>query len=291
MGYLAEAISAARRARTQGAVPVALWHETTLAEWLVSVPDAFAEQRSHMIAALRKRMIGTMEAISADAIDRAMAAMMSVPRECFIPPLIDDLAYLPMVHDIGLEQTISHPEMVALLAAAGDPKDGTVLDVGTGSGYQAAVMAGMASHVTSMEIVKDHARSARERLTGLGYSNIEVLIGDAGATGQFPPETFDTIVIAAGAATIPEGLKAALKPGGRLVMPIGRSQDEEQMVLLERLSPDIYRHTLLRPVRFVPLTGEGMRHNSGTPEEWPAMIASTLPGITPSSGSEDSLDS
>jgi protein-L-isoaspartate(D-aspartate) O-methyltransferase len=277
MGYLAEAIAAARKARPEGISPLDLWHETTPIEWLVSAPQAWDEQRQHMIAAIRARLLA-MEKLSPQAIDRTMAAMAAVPRECFMPALIDDLAYLPMIHGIGLEQTISHPEIVALLAAAGDPQGGTVLDVGTGSGYQAAVMAGMARHVISMEIIRDHACTAKDRLAGLGYGNVEVLIGDAGATGQFPPETFDTIVVAAGAATIPEGLTAALKVGGRLVMPVGPSQEQEQMILLERHAPDVFRHTALRPVRFVPLTGEGMRQSDGAaPEAWPAMIAATLP--------------
>lgn len=240
-------------------MPVDLWHETTLIEWLVSAPQPWADQRRHMIAAIRARLLA-MESLSLQAIERTMAAMAEVPRECFMPAPIDDLAYLPMIHGIGLEQTISHPEIVALLAAAGDPRGGTVLDVGSGSGYQAAVMAGMARQVISMEIIRDHAQTARDRLARLGYSNIEVLVGDAGATGQFPPESFDTIVVAAGAAIIPEGLKAALKVGGRLVMPVGPAQDQERMILLERQAPDMFRSTALRPVRFVPLTGEGMRH-------------------------------
>lgn len=280
MGYLAEAISAARNARSEGSVSPQLWNEESLAEWLVSVPDSFEQQRSHMIAALRERLPGTIEAISIEAVGRAMDAMALVPRERFMPALIDDLAYLPMIHDIGLDQTISHPEMVALLAAAADPQDGIVLDVGTGSGYQAAVMAGMASHVVSMEIITEHACQARERLARLGYLNVQVLVGDAGAPGLFPAESFDSIVIAAGAANIPEGLKAAMKIGGRLVMPLGPSQDQEQMVLLERLAQNDYRHTILRPVRFVPLTGDGGRPKSGPApgslREWPDLIASTL---------------
>lgn len=278
MGYLADAVSAARRARSDDIVPVDLWSETSLVEWLVSVPDSFAEQRAVMVTAIRARLLGAIEGISPAALDRAMAAMAVAPRECFMPPQIDDLAYLPMVHDIGLEQTISHPEIVALLAAAGDPQGGTVLDVGTGSGYQAAVMSEMASNVLSMDIIPDHARNAQDRLTGLGYKNIQVLVGDAGAEGQFSPASFDTIVIAAGAAIIPRGLREALKIGGRLVMPVGVTQDKEQMVLLERLSPDFYRQSFLRPVRFVPLTGTGGRKpdmSSTMPlEDWSALVAS-----------------
>ncbi|WP_068084389.1 protein-L-isoaspartate O-methyltransferase family protein [Novosphingobium rosa] len=275
MGYLAEAIAVARRTRPKGAMPVDLWDEKTLMEWLISAPQAWGEQRKQMIAAIRARLLA-MKTISPQAIERTMAAMAKVPRECFMPEPIEDLAYLPMVHGIGLEQTISHPEIVALLAAAGDPRGGSVLDVGTGSGYQAAVMAGMARHVISMEIIGDHACLAGDRLKTLGYTNIEVLTGDAGATGRFAPETFDAIVVAAGAATIPHGLQAALKVGGRLVMPVGPSQDQEHMILLERLAPDTYRQTVLRPVRFVPLTGEGMRQPPGAPATEAQEQAATL---------------
>ena len=247
-----------------GAVP---WHETLRGEWLIGAPADFAGQRAWMLAAIRERMAPLADKLGADAIARALGAMGAVPRERFVCPWVAPLAYLPMGLDIGLDQIISHPELVAVMAAAvasgggyrGGQGGGHWLDVGTGSGYQAAVLAGMAQRVTSIEILEGHARLARWRLETLGYRNVTVVTGDGGAGGCFAAESFDGIVVAAGARAIPPDLWAALKVGGRLVMPLGESSAEEQLVVSEKRPGGAFRQIVLQPARFVPLTGQAAR--------------------------------
>ena len=263
MGYLAETVACAREteAKPAGGDNVVPWDEGKLAEWLVSVPGSFLAQRLAMVKAIRHRLSALADRLNQDDIERALEAIAVVPRERFVCPLIDDLAYLPMPLAIGLDQIISHPELAAVLAATAAPRGGHVLDVGTGSGYQAAVLARMADQVTSVEIIAGHADLARSRLNRLGYANVEVVTGDAGAPGMFERNSFDAIVVAAGAATVPPELLAALKVGGRMVMPLGATPDEEHLVLIEKTGDEQFRRTVLRPARFVPLTGQGARGN------------------------------
>lgn len=256
MGYLGEAIATAKAERRAAGVPIEAlaWDERHGTEWLLGAPERFADQRAVMVAALRERLAALSDRLDPAAIARGLTALEAVPREHFVCPLIEDLAYLPAALDIGLGQTISHPEMVAVLAAAADPQGGAVLDVGTGSGYQAAVLAQMAAQVTSVEIVAPHASLARARLARLGCDHVSVIEGDATVDGLFPTAHFDAIVVAAAADRVPPALLTALKPGGRLVMPLGPNRDEDHLVLVER-SGDSWRHTRLCAARFVPLTG------------------------------------
>ncbi|KUR79714.1 hypothetical protein AQZ49_04125 [Novosphingobium sp. FSW06-99] len=264
LGYLADTIADLQRGSTTdaGRSLVDLWREDAKIEWLLQAPADARQRRTLMIDAIRSRMQALADRIDPSAIARALGAMALVPRERFVCPLIDDFAYLPMPLAIGLEQTISHPELVAVLAGAADPRGGHVLDVGTGSGYQAAVLGQMAARVTSVEILEPHARLAQRRLASLGYGNIDVRVGDAVAMGVCTPDTYDAIVVAAGSSEIPLEFLSALKPGGRLVMPVGPSQDDEQLVLAERLNATQWRQSTLRPARFVPLTGKGQRQTA-----------------------------
>ena len=263
MGHLDEAIASLRAAHQGQEAAFWPWIEQGQAEWLVHAPPSFAGQRDLMIEAIRERLTVLSDRLAPDAIERALQAMAQVPRECFICPMIAELAYLPAPLDIGLDQVISHPELVAVLAAAVAPRGGHVLDVGTGSGYQAAVLARMADTVTSIEILQGHASLARRRLAAIGATNVEVIHGDASAPDMLPADTYDAIVVAAGASTIPPAFLQALKVGGKLVMPIGASACDEVLVLAERLSLDTVRQILLRPARFVPLTGHGSRAQTG----------------------------
>ncbi len=257
MGYLQQTLALLRKDRCQSeAVPE--WAENNRDAWLIAMPDDFMIQREAMIAALRLRLATMTDRLDEAAIHRAMTAMATVAREQFVCPLVDDLAYLPGPVDIGQDQIMSHPELVAVLAAAADPCGGAVLDVGTGSGYQAAVLSCMASTVTSIEIIAPLARLAAARLARGGYDTVSVLAGDA-ATTPFAAESFDAIVVAAGAAEVPCELMAALKPGGRLVMPIGATHDQEMLVLVRKHKDGSVSQTRLRPARFVPLTGAGAR--------------------------------
>lgn len=234
----------------------ALWHEDTREEWLLRAPRAFDGQRHFMVEALRHRLSALAHGLPPAAIARALDAMSRVPRERFVCPWIADLAYLPMAIDIGLDQTISHPEMVAILVAAADPDGGHVLDVGTGSGYQAAVLSLISEHVTSIEIIAPHAERARQRIRERGYENASVVHGDAGElTAAFPRHQFDAIVIAARSDRPPANLVSLLKTGGRLVMPIEDAASGQNLVLFRKTTHDRLDERIICPAQFVPLTG------------------------------------
>ena len=193
------------------------------------------------------------------ALARALAAIGSVPREAFVPEDLRADAYRETPLPIGYEQTISDAYIVAIMTAAADPGRGAnVLDVGTGSGYQAAVLATMADRVASIEIVPQLAETARARLHALGYANVEVRAGD-GYAGWPERAPFDAIVVAAGAARVPQPLLDQLKVGGRLVMPVGLSWATEQILVVTRTGPANYARCSLGWSMFVPLTGQGRR--------------------------------
>ncbi|WP_051280279.1 protein-L-isoaspartate O-methyltransferase family protein [Novosphingobium acidiphilum] len=256
MGYLHQTLATLRRDLRDYAAPP--WTEDAADAWLVAMPDDFFVQRQAMIEALRIRLLPLRDRFAAGAIERALDAMATVPREDFLCPVVDDLAYLPGPVDIGQNQIMSHPELVAVLAAAADPRGGCVLDVGTGSGYQAAVLSRMGSSVTSIEIIVPLARLAAWRLQRGGFVNVSVAAGDA-AMHNFGCETFDAIVVAAGAAAVPAELLRALRPGGRLIMPVGPTGDQEHLVLVHKRRDGTLSRSRVRPARFVPLTGAGAR--------------------------------
>lgn len=261
MGYLAEAIARLRAGAAGGAALTVSppWEARTSAEWLLAAPATFSGQREAMIDALRTRIAWLTDLVGEEAIRRGLAAMACVPRERFVIPLIEELAYLPMSLEIGFGQTISHPEMVLALAASIGLDSARVLDVGTGCGYQAAVLAGMVEHVTSIEIIPALAKQAELRLRRLGIGNVDVLIGDAATSNRFEPNQFDAIVVAAGSDDVPPTLLAALRDHGRLIMPLGASSDEEILTLIEKLPEGIVRRVPLCPTKFVPLTGAMQR--------------------------------
>ena len=186
--------------------------------------------------------------------DTVMAAMGKVPRHRFVPLLQQIFAYDNRPLPIGEGQTISQPYIVALMTDLLDPKPGdSVLEVGTGSGYQAAVLAELAAKVYTIEIVEPLGKRAKRLLGELGYRNVEVRIGD-GYNGWPEAAPFDSIIVTAAPAEIPKPLIDQLKPGGRMVVPVGATHDVQQLLLVEK-RPDgtaATRRTL--PVRFVPLT-------------------------------------
>ncbi|TMH25799.1 MAG: protein-L-isoaspartate(D-aspartate) O-methyltransferase [Betaproteobacteria bacterium] len=188
--------------------------------------------------------------------DAVMAAMGKVPRHRFVPALEDIFAYDNRPLPIGEGQTISQPYIVALMTDLLDPKSAdTVLEVGTGSGYQAAVLAELVAKVTTIEIVEPLARRARQVLGELGYRNVEVRVGD-GYGGWPAAAPFDAIIVTAAPAAVPQPLIDQLKPGGRMVIPVGGPSDVQQLLLVEKQldGRTTTRRTL--PVRFVPLTGD-----------------------------------
>ena len=187
---------------------------------------------------------------------RVLAAMGSVPREEFVPAGLGDLAYADEALPIEHEQTISQPLMVALMTEllAPEPSD-RVLEIGTGSGYQAAVLAEMGCRVTTVERVRELAATARDRLARLGFGDrVEVRVGD-GSVGLPGEASWPLILVAAAAPHVPEGLTDQLADGGRLVIPVGR-RHEQVLVLVEREGAAL-RTSNHGACVFVPLLGEG----------------------------------
>jgi protein-L-isoaspartate(D-aspartate) O-methyltransferase len=207
--------------------------------------------REVMIASLRAR--GIVDA-------RVLAAFAAVPREEFVPPALAAHAYADMPLSIGAGQTISQPLVVAIMTAAlelhGDER---VLDVGTGSGYAAAVLGRLAARVDTIERIDALAAAASARLARLGHANVTVHVGD-GSRGLAERAPFDAIAVAAGAPAAPASLVAQLAVGGRLVLPVGDG-NEQRLVRVTRVGVDRFVTKDFGDVRFVPLIGA---------EAWPA---------------------
>jgi protein-L-isoaspartate(D-aspartate) O-methyltransferase len=215
------------------------------------------------LQAQREAMVQTVARIAANAgakgvskIDPAVLnAMRAVPRHHLVPPEEAAHAYENRPLPIGHEQTISQPFIVALMTHVLAPRaDHVVLEVGTGSGYQAAVLSRLVRQVYTIEIVPQLARRAADQLTKLGYGNITIRAGD-GYAGWPEHAPFDRIIVTAGAERIPKPLLAQLKPGGRMVIPLGPS-DEQQLVLVTKSKEGRIKQEVLLPVRFVPFTRE-----------------------------------
>jgi protein-L-isoaspartate(D-aspartate) O-methyltransferase len=182
-----------------------------------------------------------------------LAALRRVPRHLFVPQASVAQAYEDHPVPIGFGQTISQPYIVAFMTEALGLQGGeSVLEVGTGCGYQAAVLAEIAARVYSIEIVEPLAREAAERLKRLGYANVSVRAGD-GYLGWPEAAPFDGIVVTAAAPRIPEPLRQQLRDGGRLIVPVG--EEWQELVLVTRHGERFDERRVL-PVRFVPMTGK-----------------------------------
>jgi protein-L-isoaspartate(D-aspartate) O-methyltransferase len=179
--------------------------------------------------------------------------MRAVPRHEFVPPAYRSRAYEDIPLPIGHEQTISQPAVVAFMTQLIAPSRGKrVLEVGTGSGYQAAVLAQAGCRVWTIEIFGALATEARARLARLGYSSIEVRHGD-GYAGWPEEAPFDAILVTAAADSIPPALLDQLVPGGRLVMPVGDQESYQALVVVQKDAAGRLTSRRLVPVRFVPL--------------------------------------
>jgi protein-L-isoaspartate(D-aspartate) O-methyltransferase len=185
---------------------------------------------------------------------RVMAAMAKVPRHRFVPATYGALAYANRPLPIGHGQTISQPYIVALMTELLDSKAGdAVLEIGTGSGYQAAVLAELVAGVYSIEIIEPVGKDAAALLQQLGYTNIHTRIGD-GYNGWPERAPFDAIIVTAAAPQVPHALVAQLKPGGRMVIPVGGESEVQFLhVMVKQADGSISTQRSL-PVRFVPLT-------------------------------------
>jgi len=222
--------------------------------------DAYAAQRRQMLEDIARLTRETrIETGRAALSERVMAAMAKVPRHRFVPPSEERSAYHNRPLAIGSGQTISQPFIVALMTDLMDVKPtDKVLEIGTGSGYQAAVLAELARVVYTIEIVEPLGREAAQRFETLGYRNIVAKIGD-GYQGWAEHAPFDSIMVTAAAREVPQPLIDQLKPGGRLVIPAGSRSGGQTLYLIEK-QPDgrITRREVLG-VRFVPLTDKAGR--------------------------------
>jgi protein-L-isoaspartate(D-aspartate) O-methyltransferase len=183
-------------------------------------------------------------------------AIRTVPREAFLPQSLQEFAYDDSPLPIDAKQTISQPYIVAFMIEALNLKGKeTVLEIGTGSGYAAAVLSRIAAHVYTVERIAQLAEKSAIVLADLHYDNVLVRHGD-GTQGwpEFAP--YDAIVVAAGGPEVPDSLKRQLKPGGRLVIPVGEDQRTQELVRVTRLSDDKFKTEHIADVRFVPLIGK-----------------------------------
>jgi protein-L-isoaspartate(D-aspartate) O-methyltransferase len=210
------------------------------------------------LAILRRHMV-EMIAIHADLAseelgkatldERVMAAMRRVPRHLFVPDPAAPYAYQDMPLPIGFDKTVSQPFMVALMADLLDPQPReSALEIGTGLGYQTAILAELAGQVWSVEIIEEFARHAELLLQSLGYSNFGVRVGD-GSRGWPEHAPFDKILVTAAAERAPPALLEQLKPGGRLVMPVGSDQSQRLTVIDKDATGQLKARKLI-PVRF-----------------------------------------
>ena len=207
-------------------------------------------------AELRSRMVSTQLEARGIKDARVLAAMRKVPRHEFVPDALVASAYDDGALPIGHAQTISQPYIVALMTElAALAPDAKVLEVGTGSGYQAAVLAEMAKDVYSIEIVEPLGRRAETTLRRLGYERVHVRIGD-GYRGWPEAAPFDAVLVTAAPGKVPAPLLEQLAPGGRLVIPVGT---DDQMLEVHRRTKTGITVERTIPVRFVPMTGEARR--------------------------------
>ncbi len=215
---------------------------------------AAAESRAQDAMGRERRAMVQQQIAGRGVSDTAtLRAMLTVPRHEFVPAELRSSAYADHPLPIGYGQTISQPYIVGYMTELlGLSRTSRVLEIGTGSGYQAAILAEIAGEVYTMEIVPQLATSAGERLRRLGYARVHVQNGD-GFYGWKDAAPFDAIIVTAAAGFVPPPLVEQLKPGGRLVIPVGSVYGAQSLVLVEKARDGTIGTSALLPVRFVPL--------------------------------------
>ncbi len=216
-----------------------------LAAFLALASDPYEARRHSMVA----------EQIEARGVrdPAVLRAMRAVPRHLFVPETLRSQAYSDGPLPIGYNQTISQPYIVALMTELLRPAPAhQVLEIGTGSGYQAAVLSLLVKHVYTIEIVPELAQRSTELLRKLGYANVTVRCGD-GYQGWPEHAPFDRIILTAAPPDVPPALTAQLKPGGVLVAPVGGSLFDQNLVVVEKAQDGRLRRRTVTPVRFVPM--------------------------------------
>jgi len=219
-------------------------------------PQDFAAERAALIAEVEAETADTAGWTGRPKLSApVLAALAAVPREDFVPAAARDAAYVNAPLPIGHGQTISQPYIVAIMTELLDlDADSVVLEIGTGCGYQAAILACIARRIYSIEYVPELAESATARLAALGYDNVEVRQGD-GRAGWPEHAPFDAIIATAAGDAVPPALLDQLAPGGRLVAPVGVSHWSQKLIRVTRdKAGGLHRDDLL-PVAFVPLVG------------------------------------
>jgi len=223
---------------------------------VMSGMEARAEPESETEEARRSAMVDQQIEARGIRDPRVLRAMRVVPRHRFVPVRMKPYAYQDRPLPIGHDQTISQPYIVALMSELAGIRPGSrVLEVGTGSGYQAAVLAEMGAEVYSLEIVEPLAKRARTTLFALGYGGVKVRVGD-GYAGWPKEAPFDAIVVTAAPSTVPAPLREQLAVDGVMVIPVG---DERQTLVQIRRTKSGFDERKIVPVRFVPMTGKAQR--------------------------------
>jgi len=219
-------------------------------------PDDFAAMRAQLIETIREQALAAAQITGVPRFDApVLDAMGAVPRHEFVPDPLRILSYLDSPLPLGHGQNISQPFLVALMThLAGVRKSDIVFETGTGAGYQAAILSRLAREVYSVEVVKPLARSAAERLNRLGYANVEVKADD-GFYGWAEKGPFDAIIVKEAVQYIPPPLLNQLKPGGRLVVPVGPLDRPQMLKLVTKDGAGRLKHRDILPVRFTPLQG------------------------------------
>lgn len=215
---------------------------------------AFSERQEERWELVYKE-VAEYEGIRIGAID-VLEAMYTVPRHAFVPERLQPYAYKNMPLPIGFEQTISQPVIVASMTQLLEPDEHQkILEVGTGSGYQAAVLAEMGATVYTIEIIPELGNRAEAILKELGYNGVHVKIGD-GYAGWPEVAPFDRIIVTCAPEEVPEPLVDQLKPGGKIVIPIGPENEIQFLVVLRKNNNGRLIRDMKYPVRFVPMTGK-----------------------------------
>jgi protein-L-isoaspartate(D-aspartate) O-methyltransferase len=222
--------------------------------------DPYAEARHAMVEDIRRHVEELSPALQRRTLDtRVLDALRAVPRHEFVPPAQREYAYANRPLPIGYGQTISQPFMVAVMTDLLEVKPGSrVLEIGTGSGYQAAILAQLKAEVYTIEIITPLGDAARDRLQRLGYTTVKTRIGD-GYDGWPEAAPFDAIIVTAATNHIPPPLLAQLKPEGRLVIPLGSPFGMQHLLLVRKHADGRTTTRKVLPVRFVPLTGRAER--------------------------------
>jgi protein-L-isoaspartate(D-aspartate) O-methyltransferase len=224
---------------------------------MLAAAQDFAPERRQMVAEIDALAQGTRAQIGKQGFDeRVMDVMGKVPRHEFVPPDQVPYAYRNRPLPIGHGQTISQPYIVALMTdlAKVEPSH-KVLEVGTGSAYQAAILGHLAKAVYTVEIVEPLGRQASERVARLRYDNVHVRVGD-GYHGWDEHAPYDAIIVTAAASHVPPPLIRQLKPGGRMVIPVGAQFLTQHLMLIEKKADGTLSTRQILPVRFVPLIGK-----------------------------------